>query len=178
MAMWEVHAARPVKLVTGLLAQDTRLFDEARKHLEDKYGPVDLESDVWDFDFTDYYEKDMGTNLKRTFLAFETLVTADKLPGIKLHALAIEKELSAEFTNYMRRPINVDPGYITPAKLVLATTKNREHRIYLGMGIFAEVTLRFQDGGFRPWDWTYPDYRTDTYRTFFEKVRSTLMLQV
>ena len=70
-----------------------------------------------------------------------------------------------------RRRVNLDPGYVDQAKLVLATTKDRQHRLYLGRGIYGEVTLRFTGGRFEPWEWTYPDYRTPEYRVFFETVR-------
>jgi uncharacterized protein DUF4416 len=77
-----------------------------------------------------------------------------------------------------QRRINLDPGYIDLAKLVLATTKDQQHRLYLGQGIYAEVTLRFTGGRFVPWDWTYPDYRTAEYLAFFDAVRQRYRQQL
>jgi hypothetical protein len=76
------------------------------------------------------------------------------------------------------RPLNLDPGYLTSAKLVLATTKDRDHRIYLGQGIYAEVTLHYQRGrGWQPRDWTYADYRSAEYHAFFGRCRDYLREQ-
>ena len=73
------------------------------------------------------------------------------------------------------RPLNLDPGYITPAKLVLASTKDHAHRIYLRDGIYAEVTLSFRGRKWQPLEWTYPDYRRDDYQRFFTECREWLL---
>jgi hypothetical protein len=76
------------------------------------------------------------------------------------------------------RPVNLDPGFIEPSKLVLATTKNYSHRIYIGHKMFAEVTLIYEKNDWRHFDYTYPDYRQTCYHDFFTKVRTRLLEQL
>jgi hypothetical protein len=168
--MGQIRAPRPVKLFVGMLAARTDLFNIAQKELKAKFGPIDMVSDVIPFEFTDYYEKEMGPNLLRKFVGFEQLINPKELASAKLFTNNLEEEISEQLENG-RRAINLDPGYITLSKLVLASTKDYSHRVYLGDGIFAEVTLHFSDKRFNPWSWTYPDYKTATYRKFFETMR-------
>ena len=165
---------RPVKLIVGMFTAQQGLFDVLRAELEKAYGSADHGSPVWPFDFTTYYAEEFGEDLLRQFLSFSQLIDPSSLPEIKLFTNALEQE----FAPGGRRQINLDPGYIDLSKLVLATTKNHQHRIYLGQGIFAEVTLRFRRKSFRPWDWTYPDYRTEHYIQFFNQVRETYVAQL
>ena len=166
------RTANPVKLIVGLLGGDVDLLRRARQRLAHEYGPVDLESEIWTFDQTDYYESEMGSALKRWFLVFERLVRPEALPEIKRHTNELEELIAADCLLPDRpRPVNIDPGYITLAKLVLATTKDRGHRIYLNMGIYAEVTLHYSKGAWQSWPWTYPDYRKPEYHDFFNRVR-------
>jgi hypothetical protein len=72
------------------------------------------------------------------------------------------------------RPLNLDPGYLGLGKLVLASTKDHAHRLYLSRGIYAEVTLNYQDRGWRHHDWTFPDYRRADYQQFFSQCRDYL----
>lgn len=165
---------RPVKLIVGMFAPREEVFEAARGELEEAYGAVDHTSPVWTFDFTTYYTDEFGENLLRQFLSFADLVDPGELGEIKLYTNALEQEHSCQGT----RQINLDPGYIDLSKLVLATTKNHQHRIYLGQGIYAEVTLRYTRKSFRPWEWTYPDYRTGHYIDFFNEVRQTYLEQL
>jgi hypothetical protein len=165
---------RPVKLIVGMFTQREDLFHTARAELEKAYGAVDYISPAWPFDFTSYYAQEFGENLLRQFITFSELIDPVRLPEIKLSTNLLEQEFASEG----KRQIDLDPGYIDPSKLILATTKNHQHRIYLGQGIFAEVTLRFTRKSFQPWDWTYPDYRTDHYIQFFNEVRQTYLEQL
>ncbi len=168
--MGQIRTPHPVKLFVGLIAARTDLFEIAQTELSEKFGPVDSASMVMPFDFTDYYEDEMGPNLLRKFIGFERLINPKELATAKLSTNDLEERMS-EWFGSERRIINVDPGYISPSKLVLASTKDFSHRIYLGDGIFAEVTLHFSNKRFNTWPWTYPDYRTEAYRTFFETLR-------
>jgi hypothetical protein len=172
MGMAKEH--RPVKLFVGMFTQREELFDTARTELSSTYGPMDHISPVWPFDFTTYYADEFGENLLRQFISFSELIDAARLPEIKLST----NDLEQGFTVQGKRQMNLDPGYIDLSKLVLATTKNHQHRLYLGQGIFAEVTLRFTRKSFQPWEWTYPDYRTDHYVEFFNQVRQTYLEQL
>ena len=165
---------RPVKLFVGMFTEREELFDTVRIELSKAYGPVDHVSPVWPFDFTTYYAEEFGDNLLRQFISFLELMNPTRLAETKLFTNDLEQKLASGG----KRQINLDPGYIDLSKLVLATTKNHQHRIYLGQGIFAEVTLRFTRKSFRPWDWTYPDYRTDHYIQFFNQVRQTYLEQL
>jgi hypothetical protein len=165
---------RPVKLIVGMFSAHGTLFDTSRHELSQAYGPVDHTSPVWPFDFTSYYADEFGEHLLRQFLTFSELIDPARLPEIKLLTNSLEQELASGDT----RQVNIDPGYIDLSKLVLATTKNHQHRLYLGQGIYGEVTLRFTRGSFRPWEWTYPDYRTEHYVGFFNEVRQTYLQQL
>jgi hypothetical protein len=158
----------PAKLIIGLIAKDTKRLEHTRGLLEKRFGRVDMTSPVFAFDQTHYYEGEFGQNLQRMFLCFEKLITADTLAAIKLWTNTLEIKLS---DGIKRRTVNIDPGYISLAKLVLATTKNHSHRIYDRRGIFEEVTLVFRGHTFAPLDWTYPDYRQKSHIEFFNKAR-------
>lgn len=162
-------AGRPhkVNLVIGLLSNDEEALARARDALKRMFGRIDLESPVTDFTHTDYYEEEMGSGLKRQFLSFEKLVDLDGIYTVKRKTNGLE----GRFSKNGRRMVNIDPGYLDLSKLVLFSTKDYTHRIYLGGGIFAEATLFYKGGSFASWPWTYPDYRTDAYRELFKKVR-------
>ncbi|MHC4985353.1 MAG: DUF4416 family protein [Planctomycetota bacterium] len=172
--MAQPRPPQPVKLICGLIATDRDDLDAARAPLIDAFGPVDLASEVWPFDLTDYYADQMGSPLVRQFVAFEPLVTGEVLADAKLRTNAIEADFAARASGGPARPINLDVGYVTPAKLVLASMKNFAHRIYLSGGIYAEITLQFRDGAWRALEWTFPDYASGRYDAFLSAVRNRL----
>ena len=171
--MGQVHPPEPAKLIVGMLSAFPAGFDLARDALIRHYGPIDVESDPIPFAFTTYYDREMGPNLLRKFLAFERLIDPGILADVKLLTNRLEGELAPAITSAVPRPINLDPGYITPAKLVLASTKDFSHRIYLRDGVYAEVTLHYEKGGtFRAWPWTFPDFRENArYHEFLLEAR-------
>ncbi len=132
-------------------------------------------SEPFEFTETNYYAATMGADLKKQFLAFETLIDSSELAGIKRQTNDLEAEYAALGPHPEPRPLNLDPGYITPAKLVLASTKDHAHRIYLRDGIFAEVTLAYRQRRWQPLEWTYPDYRRDDFQQFFTRCREWLL---
>ena len=142
------------------------------------YGEIDWESDPIPFDFTDYYEEEMGTGLLRKFVSFATLIDPGKLAEVKIRTNGLEQELAMDTGGQRRRRINLDPGYVDASRLVLATTKNVAHRICLGQGIYAEVTLTFRKKGCAYFDWTYPDYRSDRYTGLLCEIRRRYLDQV
>ncbi len=172
--MAKPRPAKPVKLLAGLLGSDPDLLQRARQLLSRRFGPIDLESDHWSFDHTDYYLEEMGPNLLRRFVSFQPLIQPDRLVEIKLETNALEQEIAYQcLLPETRRPVNIDPGYLDLTKLVLATTKDRAHRIYLGHGIYAEVTLQYANGAWQVLPWTYPDYRRPEYHAFFDRMRQS-----
>jgi len=178
--MGEIRKIQPVKLICGLLAAgragegQTVGARHAVPLLEERFGPVDSESVTFPFDFTSYYEKEMGEGILRRFLSFKNLIDPGELAAIKLETNRLEEELSERG----KRTVNLDPGYLDLSKLVLATTKDATYRVYLGEGIYAQSTCYFQDGSYRPWEWTYADYRTETAIGFFNRVRAAYKRQL
>jgi hypothetical protein len=169
--MGQVILPPPAKLIIGLIVADQAIIETVRTHLEAIYGKIDLEGGAFPFVATPYYEREMGPHLHKILWSFGTLIPAEALAAIKQATNALERTFATQHGAEWRRRVNLDPGYVDLAKLVLATTKDRQHRLYLGQGIYGEVTLRFVGGRFVPWEWTYPDYRTPEYVTFFAAVR-------
>jgi hypothetical protein len=159
---------QPARLVVGLLLKDKTLLPGVAAALEDRFGPVALVSPWMPFGYTAYYETEMGAPLFRRVLVFRDMVAQDGLARIKLATNAIEQAYMVEG----QRRVNIDPGYLLLARFVLATGKNYSHRIYIGEGIYAELTLIFERGAFRPLPWTYPDYADRPLRDFLQRARS------
>jgi len=160
---------RGAKLICGLIANSKEMLEKGITGLKENFGDIDRRSKIIPFDFTDYYEKEMGKGLIREWVSFLKPIKEDNIKDIKLKTIELEKHFASKNG---RRSVNIDPGYVSLSKLVLASTKNYAHRIYLGDGIFAEVTLIYKKGAFQPLEWTYPDYRQNT--RFFEEVREEL----
>jgi hypothetical protein len=178
MTMWKLREPNPVKLVIGVLAANYQCLNRAADMLIDKFGNADFTSDVWPFDKTDYYKDQTGPRILRQFLSIEKLIDPGRLAKIKLRTNKLEQKLAKALSIPVPRPVNLDPGIIEPSKLVLATTKNYSHRIYIGNKMYAEVTLIFDKGRWQPLDHTYPDYKQQSYFDFFEKVRIRLLEQL
>lgn len=176
--MWELKTPQPVKLIVGILAADKTCLAVAVEALLVEFGKADFLSDIWPFTQTDYYSKETGANIIRRFVTFHHLVDPADLPKIKLKTNALEQQLALQLDIDLPRPINLDPGFIESSKLVLATTKNYSHRIYIGQKIYAEVTLIYSKGAWQSFDYTYPDYKLHCYHDFFTKVRTRLMEQL
>jgi hypothetical protein len=167
--MGEIRNPAKVMLIAGMLSGDPPLFAKAKALLERRLrNKAVCESAIFDFTHTDYYRAEMGPGLKRQFLAFGRHLPLDGISRVKLATNSIEKLLSRSGT----RLVNIDPGYVDLSKVVLFSTKDYTHRVYLGNGIFAENTLFYKDGAFHPWPWTYPDYKTAEYLDFFGQVRT------
>ena len=157
----------PAKLVIGILLKERAVFAELARRLCTRFGPPDLISPWIPFGYTSYYEKEMGAPLVRRVLAFSGLIVQDGLAEIKLTTNALEEEYRAA----EGRRVNIDPGYLLLERFVLATGKNFSHRIYIGAGIYADLTLLFRRGGFQPLPWTYPDYADRPLSDFLLRVR-------
>ena len=164
----------PVLLFLAAFSRHHTALDWALSRAEKSWGPLALTSERFCFDQTDYYETTMGTGLRKCLCAVSALIDPARLPEIKLQTNTWEAEYAAEHAHTEVRPLNLDPGYVTLAKLVLATTKDRDHRIYVGQGIYAEGTLYYRSGGWQRRQWTYPDYDTPGYHAFLEQCRNYL----
>lgn len=164
-----------VKLFIGMLSNDVFLFEKLKNELQNVYGLTDLESPIWEWSHTDYYSKEMGTGLKRKFIFFEKLISPETISEIKLKTIELENQYLNE--NKGRR-INLDPGYLDSAKVVLVSTKDYSHRIYLGSGIYGEVTLIYSGKNYQTLPYTYPDFRTREYLDVFREARTLYKAQV
>jgi len=131
-------------------------------------------SEIMNFDYTDYYEKEMGRNLRRRIVGFETLISPDKISTIKNLTNELEVSLSPEPN---KRVVNIDPGYINAYHLILTTTKPCPHRPYLQKGIYADLTLIYRKQSFRALPWTYPDYQSDKMIAIMNVLRQKYLFQ-
>jgi hypothetical protein len=167
--MGEAREAPPAQLFAGLLYANISVDPERiYSILEGKLGHIILESEDFPFRETGYYVPEMGENLTRVWLGFDRLIGQETLPGLKHLTNDLEKTfLSKEG----KRRVNIDPGYLTLGKVVLASTKNNQHRVYQGGGMYAEVTLRYTRGRYSPWEWTFRDYRREEAARFFSDLR-------
>jgi hypothetical protein len=169
-----------VKLFIGMLSPETSLFDDCAQVLVREYGPIDFESTVLPWENTNYYRDEMGDGIMRKFIFFKDAIDPGRLPMIKTFTNVLEQRFANAGQGIARRRINLDPGYVTEAKVVLATTKDFSHRIYIGEGLFAEVTLRYslRERHFMPLDYTYSDYRSDAYQDLFLTARRLLRTEI
>jgi hypothetical protein len=158
----------PVKLFMSLIVKEDDIFYQGMEELKKDLGEIDFISEKLPFDFTGYYAQEMGENLFRHFITFERLVLRDSLPDIKLTTNRLEEKSAGSGGN---RRINIDPGYLCLAHVILATTKGYAHRPYLAKGIYADLTLIYRNKSFQPLDWTYPDYRQETTIQLFNRLR-------
>jgi len=152
--MSQPRPAEPVNLIMSLFSREEALINDALVILSGHYGEADYISPFLRFDYTDYYAEETGTNLERRFVSFAELIRPETLADIKILTNALEDR----FSEAGKRRLNIDPGYIAHAHLILATGKGYTHRPYLRDGIYADLTLIYQEGTFRGLPWTYPDY--------------------
>ena len=171
LCMGQIHTPKYVLPILAVFSRYESAIEWARTQASNIWGDVALASEVFSFTETDYYTAEMGGDLRKCFLAFERFVDPDVLPDFKVCSNSWEVEYRDTHDHSERRPLNLDPGYLTEAKLVLATTKDRDHRIYLSQGIYAEVTLSFVRGRWQHRPWTYPDYQRPEYHAFFDRCR-------
>jgi len=155
------------RLLVGAFMADKTLFAPAAERLAQRFGPPDMASPWFSFHHTDYYAPEFGAPLFRRILSFPGLVEQDSLAEVKLFTNEVEKE----FSRRGRRRVNLDPGILTAERFVLASGKNFTHRIYLSRGIFADLTLVYSKGRYRPLEWTYPDYREPDMLRFLLQAR-------
>jgi hypothetical protein len=165
---------KPAKLVIGLFMKDRTLFEPLATELISEFGSLDMVSPWLVFDYTTYYEQEMGSPLFRRFLAFKSLIEQSELSTVKLTT----NRLEAQYSRNGRRRVNIDPGYLLYERFVLASGKNFSHRIYIGHRIYADLTLIYKKGAFENLPWTYPDYADRPILGFLEQVRNKYAVDV
>ncbi len=164
----------PVKFLTAITYNSEEFLRSSINELEKAQGEIDLKSASFKLDYTRYYEKEMGAGLEKQFFSFKSLGSPEQLIDRKHQALDLEKN----FSKGGLRQVNIDPAYLELAKLVVASTKNFAHRIYLGRGIYGDLQLRYCQGGFVENEWTYPDYSSEPILQFLEKTGNTYFNQL
>ena len=157
----------PARLVFSAIYREEKRLGEALPFVEAAFGPMRPAGGRMPFEWTGYYGREMGAPLHRRIFAASRPVARDALAAIKVRMEAIERELSEEG----RRTVNLDPGLLTAESFILATGKNFAHRVYLGEGVFADLTLVYRKGGFHPLPWTYPDYASEEIRNLLRDLR-------
>jgi hypothetical protein len=156
-----------VKLFVGVLYSDESLLERATGLLSEQFGPLDYRSEPMPFEVTDYYQDEMGGPIQRIFLSFEELMDPGRLAEIKIKTNEIEEALAVDGL----RKVNLDCGYMDVCKVVLASAKYNGQKIYLGQGIYADPTLRYEKGHFSPFPWSFPDFKTGQYERIFLRIR-------
>ncbi len=170
--MGEIQPPLQVKAIFGVLYKEDSVFEEGKKRIKSQFGPIDYLSDEFPFVETNYYEKEMGADLIRRYLSLERLIYPDEIVHFKQLSNLWEEQISGG----KQRKINLDPGYVSLSQLVLASSKAFSHRIYVGKGIYAEVTMRYQNGQYTELPWTYPDYFH--HKESFQQMRQILKHQL
>lgn len=166
---------KAVKLVMSFIFKEEKDFAKALSETDQRYGPVDFLSESLPFNLTAYYEPEMGGGLLRRMGSFGPLIPPGQLSGVKLWTNALEARSLNERGG---RKVNIDPGYLAAAKFILATGKDYSHRIYLGEGIYGDLTLIFQKGAFTPLPWTYPDYASQPLIGLLNLLRKRYLWQL
>ncbi len=170
-AMRTLGLIEPQLLIVAALSRHETALAWAQARLEEVFDPVGCVGPTIPFADTRYYERTMGPDLVKRYLAFERLQGPDQLAAVKRRTIELESELAGRRDYPEPRPVNLDPGFLGLGKFVLATTKDQAHRVYLHGGIFAEGTLRYHDGRFEPQPWTYPDWQLPEVVAFLQTAR-------
>ena len=163
----------PAKLVMSLIFHQKDIAEAVIQELTTLFGPIDFISEILPFDHTDYYYPEMGQPLWRRLLSFLELISPQELPTVKVKTNALEQK----YTISQKRQVNIDPGYLTAERLILATGKNYTHRIYLKDGVYADLTLIYQKGDFQALPWTYPDYASEPIKEILRLMRKKYLFQ-
>jgi hypothetical protein len=164
----------PILLLLAAFSRYDDALDWARQRAVEAWGPIERESPRFDFVETGYYDATMGPGLKKVFFTFQQPIDPERLVEIKLASNRWGEEYAAQAGKPEPRPLNLDPGYLTLGKLVLASTKDFAHRIYLSRGIYAEVTLQYRHHRWEHHQYTFPDYRREDYQRFFSECRERM----
>ncbi len=158
----------PVQPVLAVLFRDSTLLEPVRDKVDSHWGPMEYQSDPIPFNVTDYYRDEFGEDLKRSIWSFEEQMDASHLVRRKKEAESVEQR----FARNGDRRVNLDPGYIDPAKLVLASGKENGQKIYLDKGVFADIILFYEKGEWKPMPWTFPDFRDGRYDEALTRIRT------
>ncbi len=172
--MAKPQLVNPVKLLVAILWSDLTILQKALAQIQDRWGAVDFSGQDRPFDVTDYYQAEMGVDIRRRLVSFSKLIEPEGLVTAKLNCNDIEGELSSN----QHRSVNLDVGYLDHSKLVLASCKFAGQKIHLGRGVYADLMGRYQAGRYRPFEWTFPDFRDGRYDSDLNQIRRTYLDQL
>lgn len=175
--MAEAESFLPAKLICGIISSQENFAQTAKVKLAQLFGSIDSESPHFLFDYTDYYDEQMGSPLQRQFLSFQPLLPPERLSEIKIQTNKLEEDIRQELGESLRA-VNIDPGFLNGSSLIMATAKNFAHRIPLQAGIYAHLELLFGKDYVRTLMWTYPDFKKGTYHEYFLEVRKIYLSQL
>ena len=164
----------PEKLIIGILVSELKLPEPLIIRLKNDFGTIERVDGPYPFNYTQYYNDEMGDTIQKFFLTFNQLVEPDRLAEIKELTNLIEEE----FRSGNKRRVNLDPGILSETRFILATTKDRGHRVPLKNGIFGEVTLIYMNKEYRPLPWTYADFCDPVYRNLLKEIRKSYLKQI
>ena len=164
----------PVKLFLAILWTDPSALESAFDQLCRNWGQFDFVGPDHPFEQTDYYEQEMGSELKRRLVAFDQLVPPEMIGPAKLATNEIEDRLS----QMNHRRVNLDIGYLDHNKIVLASCKSAGQKIHLGNGIYADLVARYSHGEYRPFEWTFPDFKEGRYHAELSEIRRRYLAQL
>ncbi len=170
-----IQPPQSMALICAITARDQEILARARDQLAARLGSIRLQGPIFPFDYTTYYTEEMGPELIKQPIWFDEQVDPAALPHLKHQTMEVEKELAERAQGKILRQANIDPGLVSIESLVLASTKYSGHRICIAPGLYAETTLLFRKGRYRPFEWTYPDYQTDEVQEFLLQVRTHLL---
>ncbi len=165
--MAEIKQTEKAKLIIGIFYKKGTQISTLINKLKERFGDIEIESQEFDFNFTNYYELEMGENLVKKFLIFREIIERSKLSEIKILTNILEQKLSSN----NKRTINIDPGYLTKSQLVLASAKESAYKIYLDKGIFAHLTYVFINKSYQPTERCFPDFKSKEIIDFFNQIR-------
>jgi hypothetical protein len=163
------------KLIMGIIFPSDELYEKIIEILTEKFGEIDFMTEEFSFseEFSNYYDEEIGGEARRRILSFERLVDPSEQAEIKTYTNAVE----AEFSINGNRMINLDPGFLSHGRLMLATTKKTGFRIPLCDGIYTELTLYYARGAWQKLPWTYRDYQSERVQSFLTTVRKKYLEQ-
>ena len=169
--MGKIKKFIPLKLFCGIIFSNPDDLDNVKTKLEKKFKEIDYISPIIDFNQTAYYEPEMGKNLKKAFFSFAKLIKPEDFYKAKIFSNRLEEQ----YLINGKRLVNIDPGAVSAYSVMLLTSKNFFHRVPLRKGIYAELTLIWQNRAFQDLDWTYPDYKTKSYKDILTEIRNQYM---
>ena len=164
-------------LFAAVMVTDEELIPEVNTLFEEKFSAIEKRSHEYEFVHSTYYSREMGDKLIKYFVSFKELIDKQKLPDVKMQTMKMEEIFFYLKDGIHCRKVNIDPGYMTHSKVILATSKNYSHRVYLGKGVFAELTYLISKHGWKTLDWTYPDYKDSKVIYLFEELRKDYLVK-